>query len=184
MGYKALLTDVDRTLVVQRDALPTEPVREAIRHLDDTVHFGLATSRPYEKIQAIVEYLELTGPSIVSSGGQIVNLKTGEYYHEYPIPVDALQAACRLMQNDTDDIRFWVQDDGTDYDYDEKYNPKKPFVLVAYGMSPETADRILPMLSELHGTFSTKVPSYEEGLVDIIMLRLPSSTALLLWHES
>lgn len=168
MLYKALLTDVDRTLLITPDAMPTGKVREAITSTNDTMHIGLATSRPYEKIKDISEYLGLSGPSIVSNGAQVVNVKTGEYYHEYPISPEATHSSCKLLQNDKENIRFWVQDDGTDYDYNEHYTPNKPFVVVAYGMNHTTADRLLPLLAAIEDTFSTKVPSYEPGKVDIM----------------
>ncbi len=152
--------------------MPSELVRDSIRSLKGKSHVGLATSRPYEKIKDIGEYLGLTGPSIISNGAQIVNIETGEYYYEYPISTGATRAICELLKNDSQDIRFWIQDNGTDYKYDKSYSPNKPFVVVAYGMEHSTADRLLPLLSKIDDIFPIKVPSYDLGKVDIMTTNL------------
>jgi len=167
MKYRALLTDLDRTLVVSKDALPSRAVRDAFAKVQGTIHIGIATGRPYERIKPICEFLQLSGPSIASGGAQIVNVKTGRCYTEFPIDTKTTIQVLTLLSSVRNMMRFWVQDDGKNIEYTHSYKPYKPFVIVAHGMSEETANKLLHTLSLIPNIFETKVVSHEVGLIDI-----------------
>lgn len=75
--FKALITDVDGTLVRNREgATPSRAVIEAIKKASKVVHVGLATSRSMDMLDEIFEPLDFSGPSIINGGGQIIDAKT------------------------------------------------------------------------------------------------------------
>jgi HAD superfamily hydrolase (TIGR01484 family) len=166
MRYKAILCDVDRTLIVAEDALPTPAVTRALRRLQDQVHVGLASSRPLTELRHIFDYLELSGPSIVSNGAQIVDVKTGNYVRESILPSDIIDKIHRIVQAFGHPSDYWVQDDGTDYQLDDSYIPNKPLVIVAHDVTHDTANCLIDQVSDLD-VFAIKAPTYTKGFVDV-----------------
>lgn len=169
MRYKALIVDFDRTLIISKDAFPSQKVKESILQAkkDKNIHISIATARPFNKIEKIVKYLELTGYSIVSGGAQLVNVKTGDYYYEYPLEKQLTLDICREILAIDPGITVWVQDSGIDRMFTDTYKPVKPFIIVAYGLPMSLAIKIKKQLLGHRGIFCTRVPSFESGLVDI-----------------
>lgn len=81
MKYKAIITDVDGTLLLQGKTgtmhlLPSERVTHAIRNVKSVIHFGIATSRPIKYVEHLFDSLGLTAPCIVQSGAIIIDPQT------------------------------------------------------------------------------------------------------------
>lgn len=169
MQYKALVVDFDRTLITSKYAFPSKHVKESLQKAqrEKNIHISIATARPFNKIEKIVTDLNLSGYSIVSGGAQLVNVKTGEYYYEYPLEKQRTQEICREIQKIDQSITLWVQDSGTDIMFTEAYMPVKPFIIVASGLPNSLAVKIRKQLSAHPGVFCTRVPSFEPGLVDV-----------------
>lgn len=75
--FKALITDVDGTLIENgRNTVPSKKVIEAVKKASKVIHVGLATSRSIDMLNDIFEPLNLSGPSIISGGAQIIDAKT------------------------------------------------------------------------------------------------------------
>src|SRR5690349_5623240 len=82
--YKALICDVDGTLILnQKDGMPSKKVISAVQKAKKKLHVGIATSRMYNDAQHILTKLQLIGPSIVHSGGQIRDLTTGKIFIQH-----------------------------------------------------------------------------------------------------
>lgn len=169
MQYKALVVDFDRTLIISKDAFPSKKIKESLLQAkrDSDIHISIATARPFNKIERVVKDLELTGYSIVSGGAQVVNVKTGDYYYEYPLEKQLTVEICREIRAIDPSITLWVQDGGIDCMFADSYKPTKPFIIVAYGLPNKLALQIKKQLLEYRGVFCTRVPSFEPGLVDI-----------------
>ena len=87
--YKALMIDVDGTLVPNRpDGMPSLRVTQAINKIQDRIHVGLATGRPLFAMKYLAKHLKLSGVSIVSGGAQVVNHVTRKVVWEKGIPTD------------------------------------------------------------------------------------------------
>lgn len=177
MKYKALIVDVDGTIVATGQSLPSIKVRDAIKKLKGKVNICLATGRPYNKIQDICKYLELSGPSIVSAGAQIVDVETGVYYYEYLISESLLYKIRHIVKNFENKKSFWIQDNGVDYSFDSQYKPDKPLVICVSGLRLDDAHELMRILSSIPEIFVTKVPSYREDEHDLIDLHITNNGA-------
>jgi HAD superfamily hydrolase (TIGR01484 family) len=168
MRYAAIMMDIDGTLMKNvSQGLPTERVQSAIRAAKEKAHVGLATARPFKKVVPIFETLDLSGPSILSGGAQLVNAPREEYYYERTIAADTVVGVCNILSKKN--VTFWVQDNGTDYEFDGIYKPNKPFVIVVYGVSENQVKdirRAIPQIADI--AFHT-VSSPEENKFDIHM---------------
>src|SRR5256885_11628520 len=85
--YKALICDVDGTLLSLGTTkaplrLPTDEVCNAIKEAKNTIHIGIATSRPLVYTTHLLEHLSLSGPSIVQSGSLVVDSVTQKILYE------------------------------------------------------------------------------------------------------
>ncbi|MDQ3099603.1 MAG: HAD-IIB family hydrolase [bacterium] len=165
MTYEALLLDVDKTLIAKPDALPSKKVKDAITQAKDKVKVCLATGRPHRSIEHIIEYLQLTNPCIVSGGAQIVDANNKKMLAEYSMSTQSLYTIANYLEKFS--IRYWIQDNGTDYDINEAYKPHKPFVLVVYQAEIATINSILETLPNLHDIATYRVSLYDPTKQDI-----------------
>lgn len=167
--YKALIVDVDRTLVTSKKALPTKKVKDAIFKAknEKNIYISLATARPYTQIKDICHDLQLSGLSIVSGGAQIVDMQTGSVYREYCLSYQTIQEIARIVKNVDSNIVFWVQDNNIDYPMTNSYTPYKPLVMVISNLLKEQVTEIKNQLAHLPGIFVTKAKPYNKDLLDL-----------------
>lgn len=86
MKYKALIVDVDGTLIPnRRDGMPSARVTEAVATASKIVHVGIASSRPPFLLRHIIDHLKLSGPSIVNNGGQVIDFALGKTFYRQPV---------------------------------------------------------------------------------------------------
>lgn len=80
--YKALLTDVDGTLVsVRENAMPSQAVIDALQKASKTISIHLITARPLTEthnLPAIFKALPFLSDSVINGGAQIINPRTQE----------------------------------------------------------------------------------------------------------
>ncbi len=118
MKYKALILDIDGTLIPnRRDGMPSVKVAQAIKEASKYIHVGVATSRPLFIVEHIAKHLNLSGPSIINGGAQIIDISTNKVLYRQPIEKkDVLKVAgigkrFRLSINvDTDKEVFAASD--------------------------------------------------------------------------
>lgn len=114
--YKALILDVDGTLVPnRRDGMPSQKVIDSIGKVRDNIHVGLATSRPIFLISNIVRQLKLSGPSIVSGGAQVIDITTNKVWYRQPVEREDIFRVHQIVKSfdlkvhiDTDEIQIQV----------------------------------------------------------------------------
>src|SRR5258708_28874512 len=83
--YKALILDVDGTIINGRDSLPSAKVTLAVNEARDLIHIGVATSRPLFVLDHIIAHLKLSGPSIVNAGANVVDSVSGKVLWQRPV---------------------------------------------------------------------------------------------------
>jgi len=80
MKYKALLCDVDGTLITnEAGSLPSKAIRETIEKISNTIYVGIATGRSYSLAMPIVRSLKLSAPCIITGGAQLIDPVTKKY---------------------------------------------------------------------------------------------------------
>lgn len=81
MKYKAVISDVDGTLVKISDPFNPAPdfsdkIKQTVAKAQGKVHFGIATARSLVHSRHIFKELNLKGPSILQSGSLVVDTQT------------------------------------------------------------------------------------------------------------
>ncbi len=156
MRYKAIFIDVDGTLVSpDSPLLPSERTKEAITKAQARgVYVGLATARPLEQCRHIIDYLGLRGPSVFSGGAEIVDTSTNTTLREHILTRDHLTQFFSITESRH--ASFWVQDNGTDCEYNDSYIPYKPYIAVAQDIPLVEVDSILQECESLEAVIALR----------------------------
>lgn len=99
MQYKALISDVDGTLVTGREGMPSAYLKETIGKAQDQIFVGIATARPYAMVQRVIDDLALTSPCILGNGVQIYDPVTHQVLVERTLPPESLAGIYAAVKN-------------------------------------------------------------------------------------
>lgn len=172
--FKALIIDCDGTLIESKmDALPTIEVANAVRKAAKVLHVGLATQRPLFYTHPLLEYLQLSGPSIISGGAQIIDSKSKKILHEELIDKKDLLKAIEIIKEfkKKHNFKFYIQDNTgrKDKERANDYIPQKPIEAAAYSLESEVADKLKDQLSTIPNLSLHKVISWEDGKYGVVI---------------
>jgi Cof subfamily protein (haloacid dehalogenase superfamily) len=156
MKYKALMLDVDGTLVpYDYAALPSQKVVAAVTKAQEKVEVCIVTGRSFGFLKPVLQKLSMhTGFAVVNNGAQVVNLKTGEIVREQLINAKDLEFIIKLFQQE--DVPFYVKQDVYDLAYQlGYYTPGQPIDKAAMIFTDESfpaakIERLHDQLSKLH----------------------------------
>lgn len=124
MKYKALIVDVDGTLIPNAsDGVPSNKVKKAITSAGKHLHVGIATSRPIAELHHIVDNLSLSGPSIIDGGAQIIDFPSRKILIQHPLKIDDYSTVCNVLVKYPTQ-RFVVNDNGIDVPFSKTLTPK------------------------------------------------------------
>ncbi|MDO8589701.1 MAG: HAD family hydrolase [bacterium] len=162
MKYKSILLDVDGTLVaVGPNTIPSERVREVLSHAKYVAHVSLVSGRCLDWLKEIFRVLDLTAPSIINGGSQIINPKTGEILWERPITQEDVGKVLRIVTRDG--IPFVVSDNGIEYENPPQSEFTNPLAIkLSYFDSKEKSDQCLKILESIQGISAHKTFSWNK----------------------
>lgn len=162
MKYKALITDVDGTLVVnKRDGMPSPKVSEAINKASSLIHICVATSRPLFLVESIANQLMLNGPSIINGGATIIEFPSQRILKEQPINNEDTLKICKILAGLK--VSFFIHDNGKDIEYSKEYIPSIPLGIFTRGLTPMRADEIINKISHIPTIVAHKIPAWSKG---------------------
>lgn len=170
MKYKALIVDVDGTLIPnRRDGMPSKRVTEAINKASKLIHVGVATSRCLPVLGHIFDHLNLSGPSIINGGAQIIDVRSKKHYtQEFIFREKALAISNELKKSN---ISFSLCD-GVSKDSGPSKNPyipAKSFMVYAVNLDITFAKKLQQKLTLIPDIAAHTTPSWEKGKYDILI---------------
>src|SRR5579859_938323 len=164
--YKALMLDVDGTLVINKqDALPTERVREAIAKAKKKMHVGLATGRPLHMVAYLIDALDLSGPCIINGGIQLVEAKSKKIIKQIHINLTDIHEIITITKKL--DIDLWIAEENKDIVYHDGYIFKNPLGLFTHAIDEELADAFIKEASHISTISAHKTSSWEKNKVHV-----------------
>jgi HAD superfamily hydrolase (TIGR01484 family) len=166
MQYKALICDVDGTLIPNKEnAILSEKVKQAIAKASQNVYVGIATARPLFLLPYIVKELQLSGPSVINAGAEIIDLSTKKVLIEHLLEKEDLVFLLQRLEYFGLAIRL---DDGQqDMVFDKTKAYEHIMKIFSIAVSEEIADKLICETKNLAKVASHKVPSWNDGKFDI-----------------
>ncbi len=165
--YKAIITDVDGTLIPNRkDGEISPKVTGAIHKAKSHIHFGLATSRDREDVYRISSHLSLSGPSIIYGGCWIIEARSQEVLWKQNIEIDAFMEAYTIAKQLG--FYFVVNDNGKKYKPEQEYISESPINIWGHGLTHQQLQAFLKRTSHLSTISTHAIPSWKEGKIDFI----------------
>jgi HAD superfamily hydrolase (TIGR01484 family) len=165
--YKALMLDLDGTTIPNNfKGRPSKNVKDAIEKARAQIHIGVATSRPYHHMKNLAKELNLSGPSIIHGGSQIMNFTTGEVYLEHQISKETIREIYEISKKLH--IQLWIDEHDDTRPATEKNTKSAWLGAVAYSIiSEKKADQFIKMLSDISEISIAKIVSWEKGCFDV-----------------
>ncbi len=168
--YKALIVDVDGTLLInKRDGMPSKKVTEAMDKASKLLHVGLATSRCIPNVSHVIDYLRLSGPSILQGGAYIFDAEKKTTISEYILQEKQLKALWRIIKDIA--IPFVYCDNKTKHApfITGEHSSEKVFMVFSQGVDPKITNELTLQLSQIPGVAVHTTPSWTKGKNDILV---------------
>lgn len=175
MKYKAIIFDVDGTLILNKEkAMPSKKVTRIIAKASRLLHIGIATSRCFANVFHIVEHLNLSGPSILAGGGLIVDLSSRRIFREQALAKkEALSVYDKIQKIK---IPFNVCHNSKIHPAFSKENiAEKNFSIFSPGLTPKLVEEVTNTLSHLPFISINRAPSWKNGAIDILITHVSAT---------
>lgn len=170
LKYKALISDIDGTLIPNNPhANPSEKVIEAVKKASKLIHIGVATSRPYNHAERIINTLNLDFPCIVGGGSQIVDPKTKKILWEKKLENKDVIKVFEYFKEEN--INAGIMDDQGNLINFDNYK-ESPLQIWVQGVEPNIANKIVHIVSSIESIAINKVPSYLKGRVALVITNI------------
>lgn len=164
--YKALILDVDGTLVNGRYALPSAKVTQKINEAKNILYIGVATSRPFFVLDHIINHLKLSGPSIVNAGANIVDSTSGKILWQRPV----LREDLRKLETIANKLDCKLQFTGhKEYPGLNTYLKEDILQVWSPNLDSDLADKLINKITRIPTITVYKVKSWTDGKVDLVI---------------
>jgi Cof subfamily protein (haloacid dehalogenase superfamily) len=111
MNYKALMLDVDGTLIpYDYDAMPSQKVVQAIKKAKEKVKISLVTGRAYGYVKKLLDLFEIhEGFAAVNNGSTVVNVASEELVYDQQIDKVEAKEIVKILQEER--VIFYIKQD-------------------------------------------------------------------------
>lgn len=158
--YKALIIDCDDTLFPARmEEFISEKVILAINQASKLMHIGIATQRSFVSAIPILAKLNLSGPSIVGGGAQIIDAQTHKVLWEKPINQKDFFQIIKMTRNI--DAQIFLQEGEKSKEYIKNSKPKKVLEMGIWGLEESVADKLIEEFSGVDTIVVHKASSWQ-----------------------
>lgn len=162
--YKALILDVDGTIINGQHALPSKKVSEAIGKVKNSISVGVATSRPFFILKHISSHLKLSGPSIILGGASVVDSVSGKVLWRKLIDKDDLYKIRKIALNFNCKVFYTANED----DYVDFKNKEIVQVWIPE-LEPQEAVKFMDQLSKIPTIAHYQLPAWTKGKISVVI---------------
>jgi len=163
MRYKALICDVDGTLMLNKiDGLPSRRVANAIDKAKKIVHVGIASARPLIYSNNLFDHLKLSGPSILVGGSLIVDAASRKVLHEKPINKEDFAKICAILKRLN--LTFFVNERNQQVLFSSSYKAKRPLDVYVPKLNTSMANSIQKEFLHLKTVIARKATDWDASM--------------------
>lgn len=159
MKFKAVIADVDGTLIVPTNTVAPKPTEELTKRakkiMQAGIIFSLATARSADSIRELIRHIPFNAPLILDNGAVLYDPVKDLYLQELHVPGQKVkQVLDKFLQENITNIIY--VDNHIRLRYPEKIHQWKISKIVAVGLSPSVTEKVFDKLSTLEGIQVTK----------------------------
>lgn len=174
MKYKALICDVDGTLMINKiDGIPSKRVSRAIHQAKKLVHVGIASARPLIHATHLFDHLKLKGPSILGGGYLVVDAETRKVLREKHINNEDFAKACVILKRLN--LPFFVNEIGRQVLFSSKYRANRPLDIYIPKLKPSVVDNIQKEFLHLKKITTSKSTDWAVGMLALTVSHAKAS---------
>ncbi len=175
MKYKAIICDVDGTLIPnRRDGMPSKKIIEAVNKASDKIFIGIATARSYWQIAHILDVFKFSAPCIITGGAQIIDPKTRKTYVERNISKEDINQIAKIAEDMQ--IGLTVANREGEFVYKKNNLPDKPLDVYSSSVNLEKADAFIKKISNISTISSHKASAWEDNTKLCVTISNPKSS--------
>jgi HAD superfamily hydrolase (TIGR01484 family) len=167
MKFKALVFDLDGTAIPKKpDGMPSQAIIDAVQEAKMVCHVSIATGRPLQLCEDILEALKIDDLCILNGGTHLYSRKTKEFVWKQEIDALVLQEMfAKLRQFD----QYMVADEKRLEPVNiAEYKTNEPIGLPCiFSTSKEDAPKIVSIVKEFESVTAHPVSSWKDGTFDI-----------------
>jgi len=167
MVYKALIFDLDGTAFpTGLEHLPSSRLIQAVFEAKKKVSVSIATARRIASVQNIFEILDLTSPSIITGGTQIIDPLSKKVIWSIHVESQSMLQILKIMQKYPSETI--LGDELKPFDFNSDISPTKTYPII-YLRNPtkEMAIEIAEKLKQVPNISFVLSPSWIKGWTDI-----------------
>lgn len=162
--YKALLSDVDGTLIPnKKDAQPSTAVIAAVTKAKGLIHIGVATSRPLFMLQNLFAKLPLSGPCVISGGSQIYDATTKKIVWEQRLEVEKIEEIFMVFRKHA--VPMFINDGSQDVLYDGSSKLEPVLGVFVPDIDQQLVQELHEELKTIEGISPHQIASHTPGKV-------------------
>lgn len=165
MKYKALICDVDGTLVPnKKEGMPSQKVIDTIVKAADKIYIGVATARSYWQISHILDIIPFSAPCIITGGAQVIDPKTRKTFVEHPLAIEDVLTVVEIGKGMG--IAFTIADRDGEKPFAKETLSEKPLDMYTSAISEEKAEHFMRIVSHIStiATYKTLTWTDEEAV--------------------
>lgn len=170
MNYKALLIDVDGTLVeAKENAKPSKKVIAALEKASRSLSVHLITARPFNnthKLPSIFRQLPFLNDSIINGGAQIINPRTKKIIITIAIKQASLPQIRKKLSQYSNVVA--INSQNKQFMLNDLCEREEIIKVVAIGIEETNLPTLMSELKHLKSIAAYETTSYKDG-VDIII---------------
>jgi hypothetical protein len=175
MKYKAIIFDVDGTLVPnRRDGMPSKKVIKAINASSKKFNIGIATARSYWQVAHILDVLHFSAPCIITGGAQIIDPKTRKTFVERNISKEDIEKVAIIAKKMG--IGLTVANREGEIVYKKNEIPDNPLDVYTNSINLEKADEFIKNISHISSISSHKASAWEDNTKICVTISNPKSS--------
>lgn len=165
MKYKALISDVDGTLIkYDLNALPSKRNLEAIQKAKNIIHIGVATARPYFMMKKLFSVLDLSGPSVIAGGAQIYDTSSEKIVYQNTMERELVRTTVKELKKYTSNFIFAGINGESDF---SSGIPENTLQIYVFNLKETLADEIVEKFTSPHLSVHKIYSSKHKGKMDV-----------------
>lgn len=166
MKYKAFIFDLDGTAIPnRRDGMPSEKVIDAVKQAKDFVQVGIATGRSVLNCRHLLKVLDITAPSVVAGGTQIIDPVTEETLWKKGLSPQQVHQILEIAL--PYNLRVILGDDKGYTQVKENDLPGEWQIVYIMDADPEDANEIINKFRQVSQIACHEVNSWSKGQIDL-----------------